>query len=248
MRRCYYALLFASLAIGAARAEDRNAVAVVDRAIEALGGEARLARVNAMTWKANGKIVLDTHTNDFTVHAIVRGLDLYRSEFKGEFNGNAVSGVTVVNGDKGWRKFGDNFITLEGDMLANEKRAISLQVVPTLIVPLKGKGFTVQSEPDRELGGKPAAVVKAIGPDGKDFTLFFDKESGLPVRTEARVVGFQGQEFTQETTLSGYKIFDGVKKATKIESKRDGQPFVEVEITEFKVLEKVDDATFAEPK
>lgn len=248
MRRCYYALLCASLTLGTARAEDKNAVAVIDKAIKALGGEAKLAGVNAMTWKAKGKLTIEDNANEFTVQATVRGLDDYRSEFQGEFNGDAIRGVTVVNGEKGWRKIGDFSMKLEGDMLANEKRSIYLQVAPTLLLPLKGKGFQVESAPDRDIDGKPAAVIKATGPDGKEFTLCFDKASGLPVRQEARVLDYQGQEFTQETTISGYKDFDGVKKATKIESKHDGRPFVELEITEFKLLDKIDDDTFAEPK
>jgi DNA invertase Pin-like site-specific DNA recombinase len=53
---------------------------------------------------------------------------------------------------------------------------------------------------------------------------------------------------TQETTFANYKEFGGIKKATKIENKRDGEKFLEQEITEFKVLDKVDPKTFDEPK
>ena len=86
------------------------------------------------------------------------------------------------------------------------------------------------------------------GPDRKDFTLYFDKESGLPVKLVAKVVGFRGDEYTQETTYKDYKDFDGIKKATKVESKRDGEDFMKSEITEFKVLDKVDPKTFSEPE
>jgi hypothetical protein len=55
-------------------------------------------------------------------------------------------------------------------------------------------------------------------------------------------------EFTQETTYSAYKDFGGVKKATKIETKRDGQKFITAEVTDFKTGKKVDAKTFAEPK
>ena len=64
----------------------------------------------------------------------------------------------------------------------------------------------------------------------------------------ARVPGFQGGEFTQETTYDDYKDFGGIKKATKVTSTRDGQKFLDLEITEFKVLDKVEPDTFAEPK
>jgi hypothetical protein len=90
--------------------------------------------------------------------------------------------------------------------------------------------------------------VKVTGPDGKEFTLAFDKDSGLPARMVAKVIGFQGQENLQETTYADYKDFDGIKKATKVESKRDGEPFIKQEVVEFKALEKVDPKTFAEPQ
>ena len=101
---------------------------------------------------------------------------------------------------------------------------------------------------EEKVGDKPAAILKITGPDGKDFTLYFDKESGLPVKQVARVVGFQGQEHNQETTFADYKEFDGIKKATKIEVKRDGEKFQTFDLTEFKVLDKVEPEAFTEPK
>ena len=63
----------------------------------------------------------------------------------------------------------------------------------------------------------------------------------------ARVAGFQGNEYTQETTFADYKDFGGIKKATKVESKRDGQKYLEMEVGDFQVLEKVEPGTFDEP-
>ena len=61
-------------------------------------------------------------------------------------------------------------------------------------------------------------------------------------------MGSQGREFTQETTFGDYKEFDGIKKATKIERRRDGEKILEQEITEFKVLDKIAPETFAQPQ
>jgi hypothetical protein len=248
MKASLSALLLAALVAAPARADDAAPGAVLDKAIKALGGEQKLAKAQqGMTWKVKGKITFNDNTNEFTGRTTVRGLDHYRSEFDGEFNGNAVKGVTVLRGDKGWRKFNDSFVAVEGDMLANEKRTVYLQVIPAVLLPLKGKEFKVESAGEHNVGGKPAVALKATGPDGKDFTIYFDKESGLPVKQEARVTGFGGEEYTQETSIGEYKDFDGVKKATRTDVSRDGQKFVEVEVTEFSVPEKVGDDTFAEP-
>ena len=49
-------------------------------------------------------------------------------------------------------------------------------------------------------------------------------------------------------TFAAYQEFDGIKKATKTEVKRDGRVVQNLEVTEFKVLDKVDPPIFSEPK
>ena len=78
--------------------------------------------------------------------------------------------------------------------------------------------------------------------------LSFDKESGLPVRLVAKVAGWTGEEYTQETSFSDYNDFGGIRKATKLKIRRDGEDFVDSQIIEFKVLDKAPAASFAEPK
>jgi hypothetical protein len=242
------AIAFVSASATLARADDKDPTAILDKAIKALGGEEKLKKVDAISVKSKLTMTFNGNSNDLVSHATVQGLDHYRGELEGEFGGNPFKGVTVINGDKGWRKFGDNNMDLDEDALANEKRRVYLQVIPSLLMPLKGKGFKLEGVAEEKVDDKPAAGVKATGPDGKDFTLYFEKESGLPVRLVAKVVGFQGDEYTQETTYKDYKDFDGIKKATKAESKRDGETFIKSELTEFKVLDKVDPKTFSEPE
>jgi hypothetical protein len=241
------AIAFVFCSATLARADDKDPTAILDKAIKSLGGEEKLKKVDAISVKSKLTMTFNGNTNDLVSHATVQGLDHYRGEIEGEFGGNPFKGVTVINGDKGWRKFGENNMDLDEDALANEKRRVYLQIIPSLLMPLKGKGFKLEGVAEEKVGDKPAAGIKATGPDGKDFTLYFDKESGLPVKLVAKVVGFQGDEYTQETTYKDYKDFEGIKKATKAESKRDGETFIKSELTEFKILDKVDPKTFSEP-
>jgi hypothetical protein len=238
------AAVFFSMISGQGWADDQEVKSILDKAIKALGGEEKLGKVEAFSWKSKGVVVFNGNENESKNEVTVKGLDHYRREF----GNDQFHGVVVVSGEKGWRRFGDNDNVLEGDMLANERRSIYLHVIPITLVPLRGKGFKVEAAAEEKVGDKPAAVLKITGPDGKDFTLSFDKESGLPVKQVARVVGFQGQENTLETTFADFKEFDGIKKATKIEVKRDGEKFQTMELTEFKVLDKVDPEVFTEPK
>jgi hypothetical protein len=251
MTRLMSVTLAAGLVLGLGRlavADDQDAKAVIDKAVKALGGAEKLGAAKIVRWKTKGKISRNDEENDFSTKVTAQGLDKVRQEFEGEFGGNPVKGVTVLDGDKGWRKFGEETSALEGDQLANQKRTAYLQLVPEMPLLLKGEGFKVESGEEQKVGDKPAAVLKVTGPDSKEFQLFYDKESGLPVKLTATVAGRQGNEFAQETTFANYKDFDGLKRATKIESKRNGKKFMSSEVTEFQVLDKADAKTFAEPK
>lgn len=228
-----------------ARAEDAGAI--VDRAIKALGGEEALKKAGTATWKTKGVLTINGNENDFTTETTADGLERHKTSFEGNFNGNDFRVDSVRDGDKGWRKFGDQVMEMDADAIANEKRTTYLQIVPSTLVALKGKDFKTEAADEESVGGKPAAVVQVTGPDGKDFTLWFDKESGLPVKLVADVVGFMGEPYTQEVAFADYKDFGGIKRATKVEIKRDGEPLLKQQVTDFEVLEKVPAGTFSEP-
>ena len=230
-----------------ARAAD-DPKAIVDKGIKALGGEEKLSKVKAYSWKSKGKIKFMENEGEFTSEGTIQGLDHLHTKFSGDFGGMKIEAVAVLAGDKGWRSFGGMTTDLEGDTLANEKRSLYLQVIPATLVPLKDKSYKLQADKEDKIGDKTVVGVKVTGPDGKDFSIFFDKESGLPVKVVAKVLDFMGNEFNQETVLDGYKDFDGIKKATKTETKRDGEKFLDAEISEFKVLDKVDPKTYAKPE
>ncbi len=240
--------VFVGLASVPGRGDDAQVNQVLDKAIKALGGEEKLSKATALSWKTKGKLTIEGNENEVSTQSTVEGLNHYNAVFEGEFNGNKFKGLVVLNGDKGWRRFGEQNMDMDEDAVKNEKRTIYLSVAPATIVPLKSKDFKVTAAPDEKVGDKPAAVLKVTGPDGKDFTLSFDKESGLPVRMVAKVAGWMGEEYVQDTTFSDFKVMDGIMRATKLSMKRDGEKFMEAEITDFKVLDKVPADTFTEPK
>jgi hypothetical protein len=251
MKKFLGAVFVALLISGASRpvwADEKDTTAIIDKATMALGGEEKLTKANVVSWKSKGTLTLNGNDSEISTRVTFQGLDHYRVEFEVKSADNEFKGVTVVNGDKGWRKFGDMDQDIEAGDIATEKRRLYIQAIPALLVHLKSKDFKTEAAAEEKVGDKPAAVIKVTGPDGKDFKLYFDKESGLPVRLVAQVIGFGGDEFTEDTTYSNYKDFDGIKKATKVSSKHDGDKFVDVEVSEFKVLDKVGPETFSQPK
>jgi hypothetical protein len=251
MKRFGSAILATMLVLGPVRfawADDSDAKAVIDKAVNALGGRAKLTAAKAITWKTKGKLTLDETDHDFTTRVIAQSINHYRYDYEFELNGLPSKGVTVLDGNQAWQKRGAQIRKLQDEPLANEKRAVYLLIVPEMPSLLAAEGFKVEISTEENIGGKPAAVLKVTPPDGKDFKLYFDKESGLPVKLHARVTNLRGTEREEGKTFSDYKDFGGIKRATKVVSTLSGKKFVSAEVTQFKVLDKVDPKAFEEPQ
>jgi hypothetical protein len=235
------------LGVSARAADDKDAQAILDKAIKALGGKEKLSKVEAATWKAKGKSTLTGA--DFTTTVTVQGLDHYRSATEGEFDGAKRTFVDVLAKDKGWRRNSFNGTREMNEYeIADTKRKVYFVALPMTPVLLEGKGFKVEAAGEKKVGDKPSVGLKITCPDGKVFTLFFDKASGLPVLLVAKVSALvRPGDSTMEATYADYKEFGGIKKATTIVWKRDGKKISESHITEFRVLDKVDPKTFEEP-
>jgi hypothetical protein len=235
--------VFSGVFSGAARAQDVAARAILDKAIKAIGGEERLNKISSFSWTSTS--VAKTGGKPIEMSAVFTfdGLTRVRREFRI----GAVPRLTILDRDKGWYAFRREYSQMDGDAVAKEKRNIYLQVVPSLLVPLKRDGFKYVATGQEEVDGKPASVLNVTGPDGKEFLLYFDKESSLPVREVARSISDDGKQHVETATFRRYQAFGGIKQATAIEVRRGPQDVTFIEITDFRVLDRVNSELFARP-
>jgi hypothetical protein len=252
MKRLFVAIFVPAVAVlllgTSGRADSGKAgEAIVDKAIRALGGESKLKQIKVYSSKSSGKLHIGGTENPFTSKETTEGLNRSSQIFEAEFNGEKMKIISVVDGEKGWGKVGDQGQELDADKLANTKRATYLVGVSSNPLLLKEKGFKYEAAPDEKCEGKEAACIKGTGPDGKDFKVLFDKETGLPVMVSGTIANFTGEEVTQEVIYKNYKDFDGFKVATKVAIKHNGEKVVDADVVEFKRLDKVDPKTFANP-
>ena len=241
---------------GANRAGNQEVNAILNKAIDALGGEARLSKAEAYFTKSKGTNATRSQEAlvvlyPYTFAVTVQGLDRFRSEFDATIDGKKVRNVLVLNGDHGWRMSGEDIVDLDANAIADAKRIAYLYVIPHTIVPLKTKSFEVEKAGEEKVAGKPAVVLKVTGPEGEDFTLSFDKESGLPVKLAAKLFRPQDDLFIEEKILRQFTDYDGIKRPIKLEIKRterDRDIVKNEDVIQFKVLEKVDADDFAKPR
>jgi hypothetical protein len=215
--------------------DDEQSQAVLNKAIKALGGAEKL-QAKILTWKVKDP--------DRTGQITVQNPDQIRYEQSIADQGKTIKSLTIINGDKGWSQIDDKVTTLKGEELLSSKHWLYKQVIPVTILPLKGKGFKLKAVGEQKVDGKPAVGIQVTPPGvktGGEFTLYFDKESGLPAKMIEKIDYGDG---IGENIFADYKEFDGIKKAMKIQMK----PGDTIHISEFKVLDKVDARIFSEPK
>jgi hypothetical protein len=234
------------LATMAARADEAASRALIDRAIAAHGGEARLAKIVAVTAKLKGTFHGLGAGVTFTGEMAAQTPDKLKIVIEADAQGQKIRLISVLNGDKGWSKFDDEVTELDKDELAEAQEEAYAEWVATLL-PLKDKAFTMAALGEITVEGKPAFGVKVSRKDHRDVSLFFDKETALLVKTESRVHDELGMEVAEETFLGGYQDVEGTKQAIKYTIKRDGQLYLEGEAFDYRLLDKLDDEVFARP-
>jgi outer membrane lipoprotein-sorting protein len=245
-----YALLAMSFAVATAAAsradEKSDAMAVLDKAIKAHGGEAELKKLQNNASKIKGTVHIMGQEFPISGDTINQGPDRQRVVIEVEAGGMKFQVTHVFNRDKGWIKINDKVEEMTKDQVTEGQEGAHSAWVGSL-TPLKDKEYSVSLVGEEKVMDRPALALLVSRKDRRDIKLFFDKQTHLLVKTEMRVKDdMSGQEMQQEAFLSGYPDTD-LKNASKITVKRDGKLFMEAEISDLKTDEKFDDSLFGKP-
>jgi hypothetical protein len=240
------ALFLAFGLVGTGRAEDQ-AKAIVDKAIKAMGGEAKISKAKATTFKGKGNYYGMGNAIPYTAEFAVQLPTKFKNAIEADVGGQKFMMTVVVNGDKGWIKTNDNVEEMPAERLAEQKEEMYADWV-TSLVPLQESGYTLAPLGDSKVDNKEAVGVKVSSKGHRDVSLFFDKNTGLLLKNEHKIKDeMSGQEMTQTSTFSGYKEVDGVQEAMKIVIKRDGNIYIEVENSDLKHHDNLDEKMFVKP-
>jgi hypothetical protein len=240
-------LVFGLMLTFAVRADDRAALeSLVDKAVQAQGGRARLEKLPAVTTKSKGTFHGLGAAVSFTGEFAFQGPDRSKFDIEAEAGGQKFRLVVVLAGNKGWIKLNDDTEEQDKDDLAEAQEEAYAEWVATL-VPLKDNKFRLAPLGEVGVDGRPALGVKVSREGHRDVDLYFDRQTNLLVKTQAPVKDDDGQEVTEETFLSNYKDVQGTRQAMKVVVKRDGKLYLEIEVTECQLAEKLDDSVFAKP-
>jgi outer membrane lipoprotein-sorting protein len=230
-------LMFAAFAV----AGDDDGRAIVNKSIEASGGEKALATHNSVTFKEKG-----------TFHGMGMAqpyAGTYHIQYPGQFRMEIEGVFTVVlDGDKGWINAAGEIKEMDKKQLASQQNDYKAGYMASLL-PLKDKAFTLKKLADAKVDKMDAQVVEASRKDWPTIKLFFDKKTNYLVKMEykSKAADMDFKEVTMANVLSDFRKVDGAMVPHKMNMTRDGEKFVEGEVIEMKTG-KLDAKTFAMPK
>jgi hypothetical protein len=220
---------------------------VLDKAIKAAGGEANAGKLRAMTWKGSSTLNIGGNELSLKHDVSAQGWDQYRLELEVQAEGQAQNITIVVTGDKIW------VMTPDGKVKDEKKEAgfvkgflYGLRATQMLPALRQGKGMQFSHLGEVKVADHDAVGLSVTQKGRPDLHLFFDKGTGLPLKSEVRLKTPDGQERQFEFLLDNYKEFDGLKHATKITVRVDGTDYV-TELSEVQARGELDASTFAKP-
>jgi hypothetical protein len=244
MTRCVIGLLAAAVLAAPAAARDKAAEDVVNKAIGAHGGKDLLTKLVAGTYSMEGKLSVGGMTLPFTGSVAYQLPDKLRQELKIGPAGAEVPVVVVANGDKVSQRIMGQASPVPNDVKEEVRQGVLAQEVTQLTPLLNASRFTLKAEADAQVGGKPAAVVLVTAKGLNDTRLYFDKATGLLVKTVRKALSPDGKQVEEETIVSDYTKVSGVSVPKKITVNHDGKLFLEADMTNYKLAEKLDAKTF----
>jgi hypothetical protein len=232
-----------------ARADDQADMRkLLAKALKAHGGEKKLARYKAVSWQFKGKLYALGGTTDYTADWLIRPPGQTKAAVNVEINGQTVAVVRVLNKDKGWLKVNERTVAMSKDQLAEVKDQNYNFWVATL-VPLRDKAFKLSPVGEVKIGKRDAVGMKVTRKGYRDINLYFDKKTGMLLKTETFIKDPDaGKEVSEHWFFQEYKKVEGIQLPAKVKIERDGKKYVDVEeTTEIKPEEKVQDSEFDKP-
>jgi hypothetical protein len=206
MRGLSLALVTLLLLSPSATAQENAARAVIDKAIQAQGGLDTLVKAEAGYRKLKG--VFKTDNFHFTGESYSDDGNRLKITLRGTDSAGEVRMLVMV-GTKGWSSFNGSIFEFDAKQQARMRRASHADKVAGLVALVREPGFNLTVLGDSMVAESAAVGVKVQVAGMPDMQLWFDKGTGLLVKTRYPVIDADNeQEVMQEVYYSKFELFD----------------------------------------
>jgi hypothetical protein len=215
---------------------------VVKKAITAHGGEANLKKFPSGVSKIAGTVVEPkipfTGSMAFSVPGKVRVEMVFDLP-----DGKKASTVQITNGENVKQTENGKAVELKAAARDELRESAAIQEL-TQLTPLLGNKYAVASGKDATFDGKECATIVVKAKGLKETTLAFDKKSGLLTAMQRKGVNPEQKVVDELTMFTDFKTIEGLVVPMKSKVSHDGRAFLEITVTEYKPLAKVEDKFF----
>lgn len=252
MRGIRWGLLVAGLLLaGTIQAQDADyAKPILEKAIKAIGDEGKQTKMQGFTCQSKGTVKINENVNlELTGTWYFQDLDKARGDLSVQAGGQNQSGTLCVNGEKVWLLNNANGKVEKAPqevvpLLKGEFRALRLAQWPILLRTQLSKLAPLG---ELMINGKAAVGLKAKLEGMPEVEVYFDKSSGLPLKVSTRLQEPGGNEVEHSFLFTDYQEFGGLKHCTHLVFTRDGQQFLDLQLSDVQFSERLNADQFKEP-
>ncbi len=220
--------------------------AILERAIQAHGGQANLGRLKAGHSKADGVIALGAGV-PFTQEAFYQLPNRLKEIQVLEVDGQKRVVTVALDGERGWLNTNGQTVAIGDAVLSELREAVHLIQVSRL-VSLQDPSVRLALLPEVQVDGAPASGLRVSVTGYRDIDLYFAKETGLLVKVERRMrdLGTM-KEFAEARVYADFQDIDGIRIPRKTVVYRDGKEFMRASVAEAAFAERADPRVFVKP-
>jgi hypothetical protein len=239
------AALVCGLARPAVAQEPRDVIA---RAVQASGGEEKLARLRAVRIKTSGTVQINGDTVPFTGETTAQLPGRIKSVLTCELKGKKHTLAQLISPERVAVRV-DNQEQEVKDLAALEMRELLYaEQVNTLLPLLRDPRFELKAVGQGRIKDRTVIALRVTAEGHKPIVLYFDQETGLLAKAlRPTVEPATGREVVQEEFYGDYRTIEGLQRPMRVVVLKDGKPFLDGTVTEVKYPEKFDDGTFTLP-
>jgi hypothetical protein len=194
--------------VASAQTQETDARAVIEKAVKAMGGLEKLAMKAASHRKSKGTFHTDGYT--FTGESFSQPGGKRRINLRGNVRDTHQTRTLVMESDsKGWISYDGATYDLDPAFLDRIKKSAYADKVCGLVTLLQDKGYTLTLLGETQVKGTATLGVKVQAEGKPDVSLYFDKATGLLLKSANRVTEPNtDKEVLQEVYYSDYRLYD----------------------------------------
>jgi hypothetical protein len=229
--------------------ERARAMAIIEKAINAHGGEQNLSRLQTgrIVSKMEGSVPVLGQT-EIRVEDVFQP-NRYKKITKGKSDGRDVDVTWVINGDQCWYREGKAEAKPFEHPVDLDKQHHPFSLFESLL-NLGEEGLEVVPLGDRAVGTQVLSVIRVKDKDGPAIEYFFDIESGLLTRaSQKKPLGNlnSGKLVSVLSIYSEPKVWSGLKLPRITNIYHDGKKTLQATVEEVQLVNEFPEDVFSKP-